>query len=126
MGAKKYRPALCGSSGAEVGRISMLLDKVHNLKMKATIPCYVSGDAEATIEEVRPILKGIVDAMGQSQWIAGANLTWLDFYMAENLELLDGISDRLFALENLSAAWADDNKCMKVPFNNKMAKLLNC
>lgn len=39
--AKKYRPSLLGMSAAEVGRISMLLDKVHTLKMKATGPCYM-------------------------------------------------------------------------------------
>ena len=38
--AKKYRPTLLGMSAAEIGRISMLLDKVRDLKMKATIPCY--------------------------------------------------------------------------------------
>ena len=43
--AKKYRPSLLGMSAAEVGRISMLLDKVHTLKMKATIPCY-AGEGE--------------------------------------------------------------------------------
>jgi len=116
----------------------MLLDKVHSLKMKATIPCYVSGDAEACIEECRPLLAKIVEVMGESEWIAGANLTWLDFYFAELIDLLNAITDGLFnaefpamqaywdrfiALPNLAEAWADDTKCMKTPFNNKMAKL---
>ena len=118
----------------------MLLDKVHSLKMKATIPCYVSGDAEALIEDCRPLLAKIVEVMGESEWIAGANLTWLDFYFAELIDLLNAISDGLFnaefpamqaywdrfiALPNLAEAWADDTKCMKTPFNNKMAKLCN-
>ena len=82
----------------------------------------------------------IVEVMGNSEWIAGANLTWLDFYFAELVELLDKISnglfysefptlqtywDRFIALPNLAEAWADDTKCMKAPFNNKHAKLLN-
>ena len=118
----------------------MLLDKVGNLKMKSTMPCYVSGDAEAIIDECGPLLAKIVETMGESEWIAGANLTWLDFYFAELLDLLNAISDGLFnaefpamqaywerftALPNLAEAWADDTKCMKAPFNNKMAKLLN-
>ena len=118
----------------------MLLDKVHSLKMKATIPCYVSGDAEALIEDCRPLLAKIVEVMGESEWIAGANLTWLDFYFAELIDLLNAITDGLFnaefpamqaywdrfiALPNLAEAWADDTKCMKTPFNNKMAKLCN-
>lgn len=62
--AKKYRPSLLGSSAAEFARIIMLQDKVHTLKMKATIPCYTTGDAEATIDECRPILAKIVEVMG--------------------------------------------------------------
>ena len=138
--ARKWQPALLGSNAAEVGRINMLLDKVFNLKMKSTIACYTVGDAEAIIEECRPLLAKIVECMGDSEWIAGPNLTWLDFYFAELIDLLNAISDGLFhaefptmqaywdrfiALPNLAEAWADDVKCMKAPFNNKMAKLLH-
>lgn len=139
--AKKYRPALLGNSAAEIGRISMLLDKVHTLKMKSTGACYMAGDSEAIIEECRPLLAAIVQAIGDGDWIAGANLTWLDFYFAELLDLLDKVSDGLFyaefptmqaywdrfvVLPGFAEAWADDSKTMKAPFNNKMAKLLNC
>lgn len=138
--AKKYRPSLLGMSAAEVGRISMLLNHVHDLKMKATIPCYVTGDAEAIIDECRPLLAKIVECMGASEWIAGANLTWLDFYFAELVDMLNSVSDGLFfaefpttqaywdrfiCLPNLGEAWADDSKLMKAPFNNTQAKLLN-
>ena len=131
---------MLGANAAEVGRISMLLDKVSTLKNKSTTPCYMTGDTEAIIEECRPLLAKIVECMGDSEWIAGPNLSWLDFYFAELLDLLNGISDGLFhaefptmqaywdrfiALPNLAEAWADDTKCMKAPFNNKMAKLLN-
>ena len=58
--ARKYQPALLGADAAELGRISMLLDKVNTLKAKATYPCYGSGDTEAIIEECRPILAKIV------------------------------------------------------------------
>ena len=83
--AKKYRPSLLGSNASETGRISMLLDKVSALKIKSATACYGSGDAEASIDECRPLLAKIVEAMGDSEWIAGPNLTWLDFYFAELL-----------------------------------------
>ena len=38
--AKKWRPALLGSSAAEMGRIEMLSAHVDTLKGKATMPCY--------------------------------------------------------------------------------------
>lgn len=119
----------------------MLAAPVVDLKMKSTMPCYQTGDAEAIIETCRPLLAKIVELMGSSDWIAGANLTWLDFYFAENLDMLNTISDGLFyaefpslqtywdrfiTLPNLAEAWTDDSKLMKAPFNNKMAKLLNC
>ena len=138
--AQKYKPELLGRSAVELGRIHMLLNYVKDLKGKATTPCYQTGDAPAIIETCRPILAKIVEVMGDSEWIAGANLTWLDFYFAELVDLLDKISnglfntefptlgpywDRFIALPNLAEAWADDEKCMKTPFNNKHAKLLN-
>ena len=139
--AKKWCPDLLGKTSAELGRANMLWAHVFDLKMKSTGPCYAGdGNAETIIDDIRPILAGIVKAMGSSKWIAGENLTWLDFYFAENMDMLDKLSDGLFyaefptmqeywerfiSLENLSGAWADDSKLMKTPFNNKMAKLLN-
>ena len=97
--AKKYSPALLGSSAAEVGRISMLWDKVATLKNKATMPCYMTGDVEAIIADCRPVLLSIVQAMGNDKWIAGSNLSWLDFYFGELLDLLNAITDGLFYAE---------------------------
>lgn len=138
--AKKWRPELLGKTSAEMGRVNMIAAQVHSLKMMATGPCYGSGDADAIIESCRPPLQKLVEVMGDNDWLAGPNLTWVDFYFAELVELLDAIStgafkgefpaleaytDRFFKLPNLAEAWADDSKLMKAPFNNKMAKLLN-
>ena len=131
---------MLGSTAAEVGRVGMLANYVHELKMKATGPCYMTGDTEAIIEDCEPRLAKLVEVMGSSEWIAGNNITWLDFYFAELLDMLNAVSDGLFyakfpstreywerfiALPGLAEAWADDSKLMKAPFNNKMAKLLN-
>ena len=135
--AKKYQPALLGCNAAELGRIEMLAAHVDNLKMKSTMPCYTTGDKDAIIEECRPLLKGLMDAKGTDKWIAGKNLSWLDFYFAELLDLLDKVSGGIFyqefpeaktyfdafvALPGMANYW---KTCMKAPFNNKMAKLLN-
>ena len=90
--AKKWRPGLLGSNAAELGRIEMLSAHVDTLKGKSTMPCYTTGDSDAIIEECRPILAKIMAAKGTDKWIAGANLSWLDFYFAELLDLLDKIS----------------------------------
>lgn len=89
--ARKYRPALLGSSVAESGKILMLLEKVTALKEKATA---TSEDPEATISECRPLLAKIVEVMGEDgQWITGQNPTWLDFYFTELLDHLKTISN---------------------------------
>ena len=138
--AKKYSPELLGRTAAEVGRVNMLSAHVASLKGKSTTPCYMGGDLEVIIEDCRPVLAKIVAAMGESEWIAGPNLTWLDFYFAELVDMLNTLTSGLFnaefpslqtywerfiALPNLAEAWADDSKLMKAPFNNKMAKYLN-
>ncbi len=118
----------------------MLWDAVLKLKMTSTGPCYMGESSqEEIIDTCRPVLAKLVQAMGNSKWIAGDNLTWLDFYFAENLDMLNKLTDGLFyaefpsmqdywdrfiALENLAGAWADDTKLMKTPFNNKMARFL--
>ena len=77
--AKKYQPALLGASAAEVGRIEMLSAHCDQLKGKSTGPCYATGDRDAIIDECRPLLASIMNAKGNNKWIAGNNLSWLDF-----------------------------------------------
>ena len=65
--AKKWRPELLGRSAAEVGRVNMLLAHVVQLKMKSTGPCYSGdGNADAILDDVRPILAKLAEAMGES------------------------------------------------------------
>lgn len=105
------------------------------------MPSYYSGDTEAIIVECRPILAAIVHAIGDNPWICGPNLTWLDFFFGELLDNLDKLQpgtfyaefptmktywERFISLPGLCEAWCDDSKCMKRPFNNSYAKLLNC
>ena len=134
--AKKWRPDLLGTTAAQMGRIEMLSAHVDTLKGKATMPCYQTGDRDAIISECRPILAKLMAAKGTDKWIAGANLSWLDFYFAELIDMLDKISQGIFyqefpgakeyfdafvALPGMAEYW---QSWMKTPFNNKMAKLL--
>lgn len=90
--------------------------------------------------ECKPLLEKILECMGDNDWIAGPSITWLDFYFAELVDMLNALSDgqiysdypkcdaywnRFISLPNLGEAWADDSKLMKRPFNNTQAKLLN-
>ena len=91
--ARKWSPSLLGVNAAELGRVNMLWNHVLDLKMKSTTPCYMGeSSADEIIDVCKPILAKLVQAIGDSKWIAGPNLTWLDFYFAENLGLLDKLS----------------------------------
>ena len=135
--ARKWRPALCGTTAAEMARIEMLSHHVGTLKTNVTIACYAVGDREAIIKDSRTPLAKIMGVKGTSQWIAGDNLSWVDFLFAETLDLLDAASEGVFykefpeakeyfdafiALPGISEYW---KTCMKAPFTNKVAKLLS-
>ena len=51
------------------------------------------------MDDCRPQLANIVQAMGQSKWIAGESLSWVDFFFAELLEVLNALSEGSFYLE---------------------------
>ena len=92
------------------------------------------------MQACRPLLAKLVEVLGSSQFLVGDNLTWLDFYFVENLDMLRTLSegsfftefpslrayhDRMLSLNKLDQAWNDDAKLMKHPFNNPYARLLN-
>lgn len=140
--AKKYMPSLLGNTAAEMGRVEMLLAQVQDIKGKATTPAYASekeGDElkDMIADSVHPVLARLVEVTEGSTWIAGNNLTWLDFFYAEVLEYMDAILDGRFSaefpstrdylarfrgLERVAAYYASAG-VEKQAFNNKMAKL---
>jgi len=75
--------------------------------------------------------------MADKNWIAGQNITWLDFAFWEYLEMLDFLAggklnamyptfaayrERFVSNPAFAKIWADDNKCMKYPFNGDIAR----
>ena len=78
--------------------------------------------------------------MGSNQFVMGSKVTYVDFTLFELCDLMNWISEgKLFeqnpslnqlhesmlALPRLGEFYADDSRCMKSPFNNKIAKLNN-
>lgn len=145
--AKKYKPSLLGSSAATLGEAEMIYAQVWQLIMAGRGPLYAPLEEGKTLDDVKqgieetvtPQVEKIFEAMGGSQWIAGDELTWVDFAFAEALAyfaaLLEGrlelsvpassdYLERFMALEAIKAYYAED-RCLKAPFNNKQAKILN-
>lgn len=97
--AKKYNPALLGANSAELGRIEMIAAHVDAIKGASTGPCYGGGERSAIIEDCRPKLAKLMTVKGDNKWLCSNNLSWLDFYFAENLDMLDKISEGIFYQE---------------------------
>jgi len=92
------------------------------------------------MDECWPLIQEFVDLFTSDNrtWLCGEKLTWIDFYFFELVLFLDMLSgevvcshyetlgnfvNKFKALEGFSAIWADDDKCMKWPWNGDMASI---
>ena len=138
--AAKHGPQLLGTDPVQIARVEMLAGVIGDLKGAVTMPCYTSGDRAATTETILTRVQPIVAFLGEKQFLAGENVTYVDFTMFELCQLMDFISEgqlftqqpslqqyceRVKSLPKLAEFYADDEKCMKRPFNNKIAKINN-
>ena len=135
--ADQYKPELLGSDPATRAKVNMLSGVVGDLKMAATMPCYMTGNREDIIKAANDKLPPIVSFMGNNKFLAGDSITYLDFYFWELLELLNFVSEgkilddfptlkayhaNFECIESLKAVIAQQRE---LPFNNKSAKLNN-
>ena len=85
-------------------------------------------------------MKAIVNFLGDKQFLVGDQVTYVDFTLFEMCDLMNWISEgqlfeqnptlqaywqRVRDLPGLQEYYNDDSRCMKRPFNNKVAKLNN-
>ncbi len=118
----------------------MISGVVSDLKGAVTMPCYTSGDRAAITTQLLVKVQPIVKFLGDKKFLVGNDVTYVDFTFFELFELMSFISegqlftaqpklaaycDRVKGLPKMAEYFADDTKCMKAPFNNKVAKLNN-
>ena len=138
--AYKYGPHLLGTDPANIAQVEMVSNVVSDLKGAVTMPCYTSGDRAAITANILEKVKPIVQYLGSKKFLCGSEVTYVDFTFFELCELMEWISEgqlsqqnptlqgyceRVKGLPRLAEFYADDEKCMKRPFNNKVAKLNN-
>ena len=138
--ANKYGPELLGTSPAQIGQVEMVAQVVSDLKGAVTMPCYTQGDRVAITMNLLEKVKPIVAYLGNKPFLCGDNVTYVDFIFFELCDFMDWISQgvlyernetlrgyhtRVKELPKLAEFYADDTKCIKKPFNNKVAKLNN-
>ena len=137
--AEVYDQSLLGKNAVDKARANMCAGVITDLKMKVTMPCYVSGDKNEIIEEYKKRLPPILDNKGDKPFLIGDYPTYIDFYFFEIVQLLKMVTEgevlkefpalvsycvRMQGLKGLKEYLADPN-ChdAKLIFNNTVAKI---
>ena len=138
--ANKYGPQILGKDAAQIGQVEMVAASLSELKGAVTMPCYTTGDRTGITTDLLKKVVPIVNFLGDKQFLCGDNVTYPDFIFFELIEFMEFISqnqlcerypvledyqDRVKALPRLDEFLADNDKCIKRPFNNKIAKINN-
>ena len=138
--ANTFGPAdFSGKDNAEKAKLDMLLGTIADIKSAATNHCYGSGDRSAVkqigLERMEPISK----YLGDKKFLAGDYITFVDFFLFEQIELFAFATEGevLAKFPNLAAyhktitslpkfaEYYKSDKFMVRPFNNKIAKINN-
>ena len=139
--ATKYGEELLGTDPAQIAKVEMVAQQISDLKGPVvTMPCYTSGDRAAITANLLEKVKPLVRFLGTKRFLIGDNVTYVDFIFFELCDFMNWIAQgKLFegypvlleyfnnvkALPRLAEFYADDERCMKRPYNNKIAKLNN-
>jgi len=137
--ANQYGPKdFSGKDENDKALVDMIFGVVSDIKSASTRHMYATGDKQA-ITELSHGMEAASKFLGEKQFIVGDYLTWVDFFVWEQIEMLSWITDgefltrypnfaayhkRIGALPKFSEYIASD-RFMKGPFNNKSAKLNN-
>ena len=118
----------------------MVNSVVVDLKGAVTMPCYTTGDRVSITMTALEKIKPLVAFLDDKSFLCGDNVTFVDFAFFELCDFLDWVSQglvyernptlkayhgRVSKLPRLAEFYGDDDRCIKRPFNNKVAKLNN-
>ena len=137
--AEMYDQALLGKNAVDKARVTMFAGVIGGLKMKVTMPCYVSGDKNEIIEAYKAGMPEILKNKGNHAFLVGDYPTYIDFYFYEMCQACDfAVDGQLFKdypelvsyslrvqdLKGLKEYFADPN-ChdAALTFNNTVAKI---
>jgi len=134
-----YGPELLGNNPRDAAVAEMIYGVVHDIKNPITSICYGSGDRAAAAKLVLERMPKVATFMKDRKFVVGDYPTFVDFYLFEQEELFDWISegklfqempvlkehhDRVAALPKF-AKFLNSPRFMARPYNNKSAMLNN-
>ena len=138
--ANKYSPELLGRDAKEIAYVEMVGNSVSELKAAVTMPCYMHSDKNAITNDIMKKIVPLVKYLGNKDFLCGDKVTYPDFIFFESCDLMDFITDgqlyerfpvlsdyfeRMKSQPGLAEYFEDDDKCIKRPFHNKIAKINN-
>jgi len=138
--ADKWNPELLGATPEEKARVNMVAGNIGSLKGAVTMPCYMQDQKQVCIDAIKNGLPPIVAFLGNNNFMAGNNVTWIDFFFFEMLQLMKFLHEGLFT--DFPTLQAYDDRVRNLPklkeyldnptcidnthtFNNKSAKINN-
>ena len=112
---------------------------MKDCKSAITGPCYVGNDRNALSATAKAKMAPIVNYLGKKDYLVGSNLTFLDFYMLEQCDFVQWLTNNEFFTENKNVAryvkrmkglrtvkrYVKSDRYLEKPFNNKVAKINN-
>ena len=128
-----------GKDAKDKAVVDMLLGVVSDIKGAATGHCYGSGDLEAVKNIGLDSMSAVSKFLGAKQFFLGDYLTFVDFFIFEQIELFAWATSNEFLTRYPNLAefhkriiglprfgeYYNSERFMKRPFNNKIAKLNN-
>ena len=131
---------LLGRDPVEMGQVEMLAAAVFDLKGAISLQCYTTGDKLMCANIIRDKIEPLVGYLADKPFLIGDQVTYVDFMFYELLDFCGFLTEgklfqqygflkdfmlRMSSLPRFSEFWKDSTRCIKRPFNNKIAKINN-
>ena len=92
--ADKWMPDLLGTSIEERARVQMIVGVLGDVKKGVTMPMYMNENRDEVKANALTCVNAFMERVGSvKSYLAGENLTYIDFYWYELLQAADWITD---------------------------------
>ena len=86
--ADKWMPEVLGKDAQTRATVNMMGNILGDIKMAITLPCYMDGNIETVRGAIDEKLPKVVEFLGAKKFLTGSDVTWVDFYFVEMIELM--------------------------------------
>ena len=134
-----YAPELLGQSIQQKAEIDMLHMQLKDIRSAMIGQCYISNDRANLKKNALTKSEALIKHIEGRQYVAGENLTYLDFIFLELFDFIDFASEYTFYNSNEKVSnyatriklvpqiksYISSERYISAPFNNKIAKINN-